>query len=287
MTALHFVTLNAGNASFGTDCFKNSNNIVLTSFNGTLADWLAIEFDNANAQPMSRSRNLALNGTILTELDIPDGTTNINAFAFFFDTLITHITIPATVTTIDSSAFYRLTNLQRIDLLGVPANVHPAAFQSVNKDEVTVSVPCADYVENMTWAGFTHIIGGNMPQLIVVQRPGGMVAVTNAPTCNSVAYAYTIAATPGAYNIFQSWSDGNTDNPRTITLTTDDMTISPIWGRSPSASEVVAEYFDFNLKMFPTSAAATSSKCSPFTPKSSSTSSLYTSLFSTTDLSLL
>lgn len=246
MTGLHFVTLNAGNASFGTDCFKNSNNIVLTSFNGTLADWLAIEFDNANAQPMSRSRNLALNGTILTELDIPDGTTNINAFAFFFDTLITRITIPATVTTIDSSAFYRLTNLQRIDLLGVPANVHPAAFQSVNKDEVTVSVPCADYVENMTWAGFTHIIGGNMPQLIVVQRPGGMVAVTNAPTCNSVAYAYTIAATPGAYNIFQSWSDGNTDNPRTITLTTDDMTISPIWGRSPSASEVVAEYFDFN-----------------------------------------
>lgn len=247
MTGLHFVTLNAGNATFGNDCFQNSNNIVLTSFNGNLADWMTIDFANANAQPMSRSRNLSLNGNILTDLVIPDGTVEIKAFAFFFDTLITHITIPASVTTIDSSAFYRLTNLQRIDLLGVPANVHNAAFQSVSKDEVIVSVPCANYVENMTWAGFTHVVGGNMPQLILMQRPGGMVTITSAPTCNSVAYTYTIAATPGAYNIFQSWSDGNTDNPRTLTLTNEDVTLSPIWGRSPSASEVVAEYFDFNL----------------------------------------
>lgn len=245
MTGLHFVTLNAGNTSFGSDCFSGSNNIVLTSFNGALADWLAIDFANANAQPMSRSRNLSLNGTILTDLVIPDGVVEIKPFAFFYDTLIATITLPASVTTIDSNAFYRLTNLQRIVLNALPATVDDAAFQAVNKQAVVVEVPCADYVAGMTWQGFTNVTATGMPVLTLEQRPGGMVTIIDAPTCSSIAQTYTISATPGAYNIFQSWSDGNTDNPRTMTLT-EDVTLSPIWGRSPSASEVMAQYFTFN-----------------------------------------
>lgn len=246
MEGLRFVTLNGGTQSFGNDCFNFSNAIVSTTFNGTLEQWLAIDFANANAQPMSRSRNLFLNGQMLTDVVIPDGTTEIKAFAFFYDTLITRVTIPATVTRIDSMAFYRLTNLERIVLQGMPATVHADAFRSVDKENVIVEVPCNDYTADMTWEGFSHVISAGMPAFNIVQRPGGVVTITSAPTCNSIAYTYTISATPGAYNMFQSWSDGNTDNPRTLTIT-EDVTLSPIWNRSPDARVTMNPYFTFDV----------------------------------------
>lgn len=246
MEGLRFVTLNGGTQSFGNDCFNFSNAIVSTTFNGTLEQWLAIDFANANAQPMSRSRNLFLNGQMLTDVVIPDGTTEIKAFAFFYDTLITRVTIPATVTRIDSMAFYRLTNLERIVLQGMPATVHADAFRSVDKENVIVEVPCDDYTADMTWESFSHVISAGMPAFNIVQRPGGVVTITSAPTCNSIAYTYTISATPGAYNMFQSWSDGNTDNPRTLTIT-EDVTLSPIWNRSPDARVTMNPYFTFDV----------------------------------------
>lgn len=246
MEGLRFVTLNGGTQSFGNDCFNFSNAIVSTTFNGTLEQWLAIDFANANAQPMSRSRNLFLNGQMLTDVVIPDGTTEVKAFAFFYDTLITRVTIPATVTRIDSMAFYRLTNLERIVLQGMPATVHTDAFRSVDKENVIVEVPCNDYTADMTWEGFSHVISAGMPAFNIVQRPGGVVTITSAPTCNSIAYTYTISATPGAYNMFQSWSDGNTDNPRTLTIT-EDVTLSPIWNRSPDARVTMNPYFTFDV----------------------------------------
>lgn len=249
MPGLHFVNLSAGIVSLGNDCFRNTNSIVSTNFNGTLEEWLAIEFGNANSQPVSRSRNLSFNGAMLSQLVIPDGVTEIKPYAFFNDTLITTLTLPAGITNIDNLAFGRLSNLQRIVLQGMPAQVHADAFQMVDRENVIVEVPCADYTPDMTWNGFNHCTAIGVPVLTLMQRPGGMVTITEAPDCNSAEFTYVISATYGINNTFLSWSDGNTDNPRTITLT-EDLTLSPIWSRSPNAVSVneKAEGYGFDFE---------------------------------------
>lgn len=244
MPGLHFVTLSAGLQSLGNDCFRNSNNIVMTDFNGDLADWLAISFGNANAQPVSRSRNLSLNGAMLTQVVVPAGVTTIKPYAFFNDTLITSITLPEGVAQVGNLAFGRLSHLERIVLLGIPGEVHADAFQAVDRENVIVEVPCNVYQEGMTWNGFTHVVAAGIPVLNLQQRPGGMVTITSRPQCGDNQFTYVISATHGVNNTFSSWSDGNTDNPRTLVLT-EDMTLSPIWGRSPNATPLNVEYFDF------------------------------------------
>ena len=244
MPGLHFVTLSAGLQSLGNDCFRNSNNIVMTDFNGDLADWLAISFGNANAQPVSRSRNLSLNGAMLTQVVVPAGVTTIKPYAFFNDTLITSITLPEGVAQVGNLAFGRLSHLERIVLLGIPGEVHADAFQAVDRENVIVEVPCNVYQEGMTWNGFTHVVAAGIPVLNLQQRPGGMVTITSRPQCGDNQFTYVISATHGVNNTFSSWSDGNTDNPRTLVLT-EDMTLSPIWGRSPNATPLNVEYFNF------------------------------------------
>ncbi|MBR1550176.1 MAG: leucine-rich repeat domain-containing protein [Bacteroidales bacterium] len=245
MRGLRFVTLNGGTQSFGTNAFESTNNIVSTNFNGTLEQWLAISFADANAQPVSRSRNLAINGQMLTDLVIPDGTTEIKPYAFFYDTLIATITIPATVTSIGGSAFAHLNSLERIVLANLSATVDENAFQAVDKEHVTVAVPCSLYTAGMTWAGFSNIVVDGMPTLTLNQRPGGMANINVVPSCSDVAYTYTISAVPGSNYEFLSWSDGNTDNPRIITLTDNDMVLAPVWQRTNNISPAIASFYGF------------------------------------------
>lgn len=244
MSGLRFLNLAAGIQSIGSNCFDGSNRIVLTNFAGTLADWCAISFENANSQPMSRSRNLAINGELITELNIPNGINTIKPFAFYADTLITEIDLPSSVNTIGEKAFGRMKNLQRITLHGtsLPANVHADAFDGVSSD-VIVAVPCGleNAARTAQWGGFVNFVTDGMPILTLLQRPGGTVRIDVYPSCNDAEYTYQIIANNGMNYQFQSWSDGNTEQSRTLTIT-EDMTLAPIWTRIENAETMTPTY---------------------------------------------
>lgn len=244
MNGLRTVTVHEGVTSFGEDCFMNTNYIAQTNFVGDLAQWCNITFANADANPAAKSHNLFNNGQMITKLVIPDGVTEIKNFAFYYNTRIDTIVLPATVTTIDSMAFYRLNHLKRIILNSMPANVHADAFNSVDKNNVVVEVPCAYYVNDMTWEGFTTVVAPGMPVLKVVQRPGGVVTVTK-PNCNDPEYSYHLAAVHAEGFELIGWSDGLTGTSRDIVLTSD-MTISPIWGHSANTGDADGKRFYFD-----------------------------------------
>ena len=94
-------------------------------------------------------------------------------------------------------------------------------FGEVDKSQVTVFVPCgksAGYIADTDkWADFTNIKDTLFYDLQVASanETQGTVAITTAPDCTTDAQ---IEATPVSGYKFVKWSDGNTENPRTLTV---------------------------------------------------------------------
>ena len=81
-----------------------------------LAAWCEVSFENVTANPLYYAKKLYLNGTLLTELIIPDSVKEISQYAFCYATSITSITVPNTVTVIGDSAFRGCSNLESITI---------------------------------------------------------------------------------------------------------------------------------------------------------------------------
>lgn len=231
---LRVVSINGPVESFGEDAFRGCTAISRTDFNGEFADWFGIEFANAYANPAARSRNLVINNVAISKVVVPEGVTDIKAFAFFNNNLIDSIVLSTSVQAIDSNAFYRNVNLKRIIINGNPnaIEVHEFAFENVNKDNVVVEVPC-QYLPMAEWNGFTRIVGLGMPVLTLVQHPGGIVRFAEGdgiPACGSQEYTYHVVAQPSSKYSFISWSDGVVSTSRYITIS-EDKTLSAIFER--------------------------------------------------------
>ncbi len=83
-----------------------------------MESWQNITFANDTANPLYYAKNLYLNGELVTELVIPEGTTTIgNAYA---NSSITSIVIPESVTTISANAFKNCAELVTVN---IPKNV--------------------------------------------------------------------------------------------------------------------------------------------------------------------
>ncbi len=78
-----------------------------------IAAWCGIEFEDYDSNPLYYAENLYLNGTLVKDLVIPDGVTNIPSYAFSCENL-TSVVIPDSVTSIGDWAFYRCYSLTSI-----------------------------------------------------------------------------------------------------------------------------------------------------------------------------
>ena len=70
-----------------------------------VAKWCAIDFGNESANPLNCANRLYLNGTLITNLEIPEGVASIGKYAFFKCTELTSITLPSSIAGIGDSAF--------------------------------------------------------------------------------------------------------------------------------------------------------------------------------------
>lgn len=145
--------------------------------------------------------------------------------------LLETIILGKNVTYIGQLTFNNCTALRNITCKGdsVPFLQYPntsswPCFKNVDLSLITLTVPCgktAKYqADTDKWADFTTITEDFFYDLTVksANEAQGTVAVTTAPDCSTDA---VIAATPAADCLFDKWSDGNTDNPRTLTVTSD------------------------------------------------------------------
>lgn len=94
-----------------------------------------------------------------------------------------------------------------------PVYVHCGCAQAYQQEWI--------YFTNNTNPYFYHIYGTLVPYTFDVSSEDtlkGTVQVTTQPTCSSPA---VIEATPKFFYIFDHWSDGSTENPRSVTLSQD------------------------------------------------------------------
>ena len=103
-TSLTSITIGNGVESFGEKVFRNCTNLTNVYIND-LSSWCNIDFVYYTDTPLYYAKNLYLNGTLLTELIIPDDVTVVKGYTFYNCDKLTKISIPNSVTTIGDYAF--------------------------------------------------------------------------------------------------------------------------------------------------------------------------------------
>ena len=163
----------------------------------------------------------------LTSITIPNSVTSIRTYAFHKCSSLTSVTIPNSVTSIGIMAFAYCSSLTELVVEATnPPSLKSDGFYKVPKS-IPVKVPCGSisaYQTQSSWKDFTNFIEVSPTLTINVNDASmGVATITKQNSCkNNIAQ---VEAKANAGYKFVCWSDGNTENPRKITVT-ENMTLT-------------------------------------------------------------
>lgn len=177
----------------------------------------------------------------LTSITFPDSVVGIGSYAFSGCSGLTSVTIPSTIVYIDDHAFANCNNLMSVYCLRVnpPLVGDNLFFQSYS---VQIYVPCvsvSNYQNEVGWRLYSSNIQGTpFLDYIYSFEPNndtmGSVSV-GVMDCDSNV---SITATAHEGYRFSHWSDGNNENPRTLTVTSDTIVIAYFESTTQSIQDV-------------------------------------------------
>ena len=160
----------------------------------------------------------------LSSVTIPNSVINIGEDAFSTCRSLTTITIPSSVKEIMRDAFWGCSSMSAINFESqIPPTMGVSMFYG---NDCSIYVPCGTKDAYVAALNVNNIIDESrviekLPYTYSVASSDstlGSVTITQEPTCTEPLIFRADAAED--YQ-FTQWSDGNTDNPRTITLTQD------------------------------------------------------------------
>ena len=185
---------------------------------------------------------------LLTSITIPESVTSIGNYAFCSCSFLSSITIPNSVTSIGDEAFFG-SGLLDITCLAVTP---PICGNNAFEDFVTLWCPCESkeaYQSADGWSLFNDIRRIDFPQTTLLSDSESGRAHIDEWICEP--QSVVISATPNVGYAFTRWSDGNTDNPRTVRLT-QDTTLTAEFGLAYSGmcgENLYWEYSSGNLQI--------------------------------------
>ena len=110
------VTIPRTVTTMGINAFYNCSGLSRVNISD-LAAWCRITFQsNADASPLTYAHHLYLNGTEVTQLNVPEGVEQLGSFTFFGCQGLTSATVPNSVTSIGWSCFNGCTNMESVSL---------------------------------------------------------------------------------------------------------------------------------------------------------------------------
>ena len=116
----------------------------------SMESWCDIEFADSYANPLRVASTFRLNGEIVTEFVIPEGVTDISAYAFYQAHLLMSVTLPESLRKIGAYAFYGCRNLSELTLGDSVVEIGEYAFYDVNLTEITFN----DCLEKVGYSAF-------------------------------------------------------------------------------------------------------------------------------------
>ena len=119
--------------------FPNCPKLNKVYYNGTLDDWLNMEFGDGGGNPLNNGADLYIGNELVTEVNI-DGITKINDYAFTGCTSLEKVTISSSVTEIGECSFLNCTNLKDINLSDSITRIGYSAFNDCSS-LVDISIP--------------------------------------------------------------------------------------------------------------------------------------------------
>ena len=176
--------------------------------------------------------------TGLTTVTMGNSMKNIGSSAFSGCTGLTTVTMGNSVLSIEDKAFY---NCKSLDHVTSKAMLPPRIWATTFDDyAMPLYVPngCKSrYSGAEYWRNFTDIREATLYKVTANATDETMGYVTGAGEYPKGSTA-TLVAVPFGQNYFVRWNDGNTDNPRTITVT-GDMTFTAEFAPAGSAVETL------------------------------------------------
>ena len=178
--------------------------------------------------------------TSLKTVTIGNSVKSIGSNAFSSCTSLTAITIPNSVTSIGDETFYNCRSLEHVTSKAMmPPQIWVTTFDDY---AMTLYVPAgckSKYAETKYWRNFTDIRETGVTLHTVTanatdETMGYVIGAGEYPQGSTA----TLVAIPFGQNYFVRWNDGNTDNPRTITVT-GDMTFTAEFAPAGSAVETL------------------------------------------------
>lgn len=134
-TALESVTIGNGVLQIQQNAFKDCTALKKVNIRD-IGAWCSISFYDYHENPLYNAGTLYLNGSLVTNLVIPDTVTEINRYAFFKCSSITSLSISDSVTKIGKFAFSQCDSLKSIDTGDGVSNIGERAFFSCDLLEV-------------------------------------------------------------------------------------------------------------------------------------------------------
>ncbi len=152
----------------------------------------------------------------LTSVTIPNSVTSIGEYAFRDCSGLTSVTIPNSVTSIGIWAFYGCSGLTSVTIPNSVTSIGNQAFYNCSS-LTSIYVPCGEMERfKQLLNNDSRVKYAPVPYSITINAENGSVTYPQT-MCDDMQ----LTATPNYGYHFVKWSDGNTDNPRTIVLTQD------------------------------------------------------------------